>query len=133
MNTKTAFCEECRDYTEYTIFDTPMTGEIKGVEYHYIGKEIKCNNCGAFVFLPEINDYNLKALYDVYRVYNGIISLEKIREIPEKYAIGKRPLSLLLGWGNKLFPVTMMVMFLQNNTVRYLQKYTTNLNIMQKY
>lgn len=48
-------------------------------------------------------DYNLKALYDVYRTANGIIPLEHIMAIPEKYAIGKRPLSLLLGWGEQTF------------------------------
>jgi hypothetical protein len=42
-------------------------------------------------------------LYDVYRQNNGIISLEKILEIPRKYNIGKRPLSLLLGWGEMTF------------------------------
>jgi hypothetical protein len=51
----------------------------------------------------DIEDENLKGLYDAYRQKNGIISLEKIREIPEKYNIGKRPLSLLLGWGEVTF------------------------------
>jgi uncharacterized phage-associated protein len=45
----------------------------------------------------------LKALYDAYRKKNGIVSLETILAIPEKYAIGKRPLSLLLGWGEQTF------------------------------
>jgi hypothetical protein len=30
------------------------------------------------------------ALYDVYCKENGIISIEKIQAIPEKYAIGNR-------------------------------------------
>jgi len=34
---------------------------------------------------------------------NGIISLERISEIPVKYDIGKRPLSILLGWGELTF------------------------------
>ncbi|MCI7443156.1 MAG: hypothetical protein MSA89_08760, partial [Clostridium sp.] len=80
-----------------------MTGTIKGVEYHYTGKEAHCIDCDALVYVPEINDYNLKALYDVYRATNNIISLEHILEIPKKYSIGKRPLSLLLGWGEQTF------------------------------
>ncbi|MFZ3131964.1 MAG: hypothetical protein WA125_12890 [Desulfosporosinus sp.] len=34
---------------------------------------------------------------------NGIISLEKILKIPQRYTFGKRPLSMLLGWGEMTF------------------------------
>lgn len=100
---KLAFCEECRDDVEYRIKDVQLTGKIKGKEYHYLGKEARCVNCNAPVYVPEINDFNLDALYDVYRQENGVVPLSVIREIPKKYAIGKRPLSLLLGWGEQTF------------------------------
>lgn len=100
---KLAFCEECRDDVEYLIKDVQLTGKIKGKEYHYLGKEARCVNCNTPVYVPEINDFNLDALYDVYRQENGIVPLSVIREIPKKYAIGKRPLSLLLGWGEQTF------------------------------
>ncbi len=45
----------------------------------------------------------MQALYDIYREKNGIIPLPLILAIPDKYAIGKRPLSLLLGWGEQTF------------------------------
>lgn len=97
------FCEECRDEVEYAIAEVPMVGKIKDVEYHYTGKEARCTVCSSRIYVPEINDSNLKALYDVYRQENGIVSLDVIMAIPEKYAIGKRPLSLLLGWGEQTF------------------------------
>ena len=103
MDQKKVFCEECRKDVEYTITDVVMTGTIKGTTYDYPGREARCIDCGSLIYVPEINDHNLKALYDVYRSANGIISLEHIMEIPEKYAIGKRPLSLLLGWGEQTF------------------------------
>ena len=80
-----------------------MVGKIKGAEYHYTGKEARCIGCNTQIYVSEINDSNLKALYDVYRKENGIVSLEVILAIPEKYAIGKRPFSLLLGWGEQSF------------------------------
>lgn len=80
-----------------------MTGVIKGERYFYIGKVAKCVNCGKEVYVDIINDYNLKKLYDEYRKKNDIISLDTILEIPKKYIIGKRPLSLLLGWGELTF------------------------------
>ena len=103
MDTKLVFCEECRNDVCYTISTVPMVGTIKEKHYNYVGKEAHCVNCGSELFVPELSDFNLRALYDVYRAENGIISLDKIREIPEKYAIGKHPLSLLLGWGEQTF------------------------------
>jgi len=101
--TKKTFCEECRNDVEYTTVSVPMTGTIKGKEYHYTGIEARCADCGNLVFVPEISDDNLRALYNVFREENGIVPLEVICAIPEKYDIGKRPLSLLLGWGELTF------------------------------
>ena len=97
------FCENCREEVSYTVTFAPMSGTIRGTKYPYSGKEATCSNCGAPVYVAEINDFNLKALYDEFRKANGIISLEHILEIPKKYDIGKRPLSLLLGWGEQTF------------------------------
>ena len=103
MTPKKSFCEECRNDVDYIEAVAPMVGTIKEKAYHYVGKEAHCADCGSQLFIPELSDYNLRALYDVYRKENHIISLEQIREIPEKYTIGKRPLSLLLGWGEQTF------------------------------
>lgn len=101
--TKTTFCEECRKDVRYTTTFVPMIGTIKGKEYPYTGIEARCADCGNLVFVPEISDANLRSLYDVFREENGIVSLDVICAIPEKYDIGKRPLSLLLGWGELTF------------------------------
>jgi len=80
-----------------------MIGTLRGKACRYVGKEARCVNCGAQLFVPDFLDYNLRTLYDAYRKENNIVSLEQIREIPEKYAVGERPLSLLLGWGERDF------------------------------
>lgn len=97
------FCEECRTDVTYSVETFPTKKTLKEKEYRYIHKKARCEKCGLDVYVPEVIDYNLKALYDAYRQKNDIISLEKILEIPEKYKIGKRPLSLLLGWGEMTF------------------------------
>ena len=101
--TEKTFCEECRNDVEFTTASVPMTGTIKGKEYHYTGTEARCADCGNLVFVPEISDDNLRSLYNVFREENGIVSLDVICAIPEKYDLGKRPLSLLLGWGELTF------------------------------
>ena len=103
MEAKKVFCEEGRNDVNYIIEETQMVGTIKGEIYRYRGKVAHCVDCQCEIYVAEVHDYNLKALYDEYRKQNDIISLEHIREICEKYAIGKRPLSLLLGWGEQTF------------------------------
>jgi len=97
------FCEECRKDVSYIETEEIFQNELKGETFEYKGKKAVCNECGSEVYVAEIEDYNLKALYDAYRTKNSIISLENILAIPEKYGIGKRPLSLLLGWGEMTF------------------------------
>lgn len=103
MKENMVFCAECRNDVYYTLAEKNMAGTLKGDAYDYVGKIAHCDNCKEEVYVAHINDYNLNALYDVYRTKNGIIPLDKILEIPKKYAIGKRSLSLLLGWGEQTF------------------------------
>lgn len=103
MNSKMAFCEDCRKDVLYTEREEYMSGTLKGETYNYYGKIAFCNECSSELYINEINDYNLDQLYNEFRKQNNIISLEKILEIPRKYNIGKRPLSLLLGWGEQTF------------------------------
>ena len=103
MNEDKIFCEECRESIHPYIKSEKMSGKIKGVEYNYIGKIARCSKCNNEIYMPDINDYNLEMLYNEYRAKNNIVSLDVIRSIPQKYAIGKRPLSILLGWGEQTF------------------------------
>lgn len=93
------FCEKCRDMVEYHIKEEKMTKNIKGNEIEYIGKLAFCNECDSEIFVADIRDYNLKMLDIAYREKEGLISIEEMELILERYDIGKRPLSLLLGWG----------------------------------
>ena len=103
MSAEKIFCGDCGHPTNYIVMDTPMTGTIKGEKISYTGKEARCADCGSLIQLAEVADYNAKALRSLYRGRNQVIPIEQILEIPKKYAIGKRPLSLLLGWGEQTF------------------------------
>lgn len=103
MNKKTVFCEYCRKDVEYTEKEEHLSAELKGETYLYYGKVATCDECLDEIYVGDINDYNLVQLYKEFRNQHNIISLENILEIPRKYNIGKRPLSLLLGWGEQTF------------------------------
>lgn len=97
------FCEECRRDVIFTVEPVTLSGTLKGESYEYPGQKAICCDCASELYVHEVEDDNLKSLYDAYRAKNGIISLEKILAIPDRYGIGKRPLSLLLGWGEMTY------------------------------
>ena len=100
---KTVFCAECRKDVNFVTKETVFKRTLIDNEYSFIGLETYCAECGNPIYVSEIEDNNLSLLYDAYRKANDIISLDEILSIPKKYAIGKRPLSLLLGWGEQTF------------------------------
>lgn len=97
MNKTMSFCYECYKDVSFVTNIEECSGLIKNKKYSYMKKVARCEHCDDE--LDVYNDENLKKLYDAYRKSNSIISLEHICEIPSMYGIGKRALSLLLGWG----------------------------------
>ena len=93
------FCETCRDMVEYRIKLIDKEKKIKGSTVKYTAKVAYCDICKEEIFIPELRDYNLKALDAAYRKKEDLISVKDLEKILSKYNIGKRPLSLLLGWG----------------------------------
>lgn len=103
MKDKIAFCEHCLNEFPYIEKDIPTKEVFKGVECEYISKDTFCTNCGKEILVNEVVDSNIYALYDAYRLKTGLISLEDTKTILKKYNIGKRPFSLLLGWGENTY------------------------------
>ena len=102
MNEK-VFCYECRKYVDYYEKEEITESLLKEEKYEYTRTTAYCSQCNSEVYVEHLEEQNLNKLYDVYREQNKIISLDKIKAIPQKYSIGKRPLSLLLGWGEQTF------------------------------
>lgn len=93
------FCEECHEMVTYTTKDITMEKEIKGKKFKFDGKEAFCTNCEGSLFVADVRDYNLKQLDIAFRAAENLITVEEIQHILDIYSIGKRPLSILLGWG----------------------------------
>ena len=98
-----SFCEECRNEVEFKIEKAEITGELNGTQCKFDGKKAICTKCGSELYVGEIEDENLKKLYDEYRLQNGIISLEEILEIPDKCGVDERKLSTIPGWKEMTF------------------------------
>ncbi|MGL4820151.1 MAG: type II TA system antitoxin MqsA family protein [Bacilli bacterium] len=93
------YCERCNDEVEFEETFNPKQQTIKGRELAYLAKEAHCAECGSLIFEPNVHDYNLKQVNDAYRKAEDIITIPEIKIVLDRYKIGKRPLSLVLGWG----------------------------------
>ena len=93
------FCEECNNLVEYEVKEINDNIEIKGKKYNYKRLIGYCKKCKEEISSNEINDENLNRINKVYRNEENIITTEEINKILNKYKIGKKPLSKLLGWG----------------------------------
>lgn len=94
-----AFCEACREYEIYRVEEIKRTKEIRNKEITFIEKIAYCGECDSEIFVSELRDANLDAMDKAYRISEGLITVTQIKDLLGKYAIGKRPFSLLLGWG----------------------------------
>lgn len=93
------FCDSCHEIMSYEVKEEEMSKEIKGKTICYKGKKAFCTECKEEVFVENLLDYNLEQLDNAYRDTQNLIKKNQIQDILDKYDIGKRPLSQLLGWG----------------------------------
>ena len=93
------FCVKCQKEVEYTVLKKWSQKIVKGYEIEYEKKEAICSECKHLIFVDEIHGENIDNAKKAYqkRVSNETISI--INSIMSQYNIGKRPLSLLLDWG----------------------------------
>ena len=95
---KNAFCANCNKKVDYSIRKN-IIQEYKG-QLVNVGENIAvCDECGEDIFVPAIEDDNLKILYKTYGEMAGIISSQEIIKFREKYDLSQRELVSLLGWG----------------------------------
>ena len=92
-------CMNCNDFCDYDVVEKDFIYEENGIKVKYVGKEAMCKKCHKELFIDEIEDYNQQIFEQEYKKINEIITNEEIRQILKKYNIGKRALSLLLGFG----------------------------------
>ncbi len=92
-------CVYCDCKRDYEVIDEEYVYVEDDMEVRYGGKKAICNVCKHEIMIDEIEDYNQVQFEKAYKEMNGIISVEVINQIMEKYNIGKRSLSLVLGLG----------------------------------
>jgi len=95
---KRVYCPECNEWVGYHI-RTNIINEYRGKNVNVTENIACCEKCGNEIFVEEIEEENLKRLYDKYREVAGIIGPEEIINLRKKYGLSQRELGNLLGWG----------------------------------
>ena len=63
-----AFCEVCRkENVNFRVEIAVIKSNVRGKEYVYTGLKAVCWECGSEVYVPEIEDENLKIFREVIK------------------------------------------------------------------
>lgn len=95
---KKRFCERCLKDTVCDYKEKVITQIIDRKKVTYLKKYYKCRDCGQIIY-DDLIDYNVEVVNNELRKVNNLITVTEIEKILEKYNIGKKPLSNILGLG----------------------------------
>lgn len=101
--TEMAYCPNCNKAVPFKTQKRQHATELDGQRYVYWVQQAFCENCGTEAAYTPFQEEAGLAFNDAVRKARGLVPLEWVRDIPKKYAIGKRPLSKLLGWGEHTY------------------------------
>ena len=92
------YCTNCLKNVNCKYEEKMIKENINGIEIEYLEKYYICDNCKE-KFYGDLYDYNITTANEKLREKTGLITVKEIEEIIDKYNIGKKPLSLVLGFG----------------------------------
>lgn len=98
-----AYCPVCQKFVGFDSERKKVSTELDGARYSYWVQQAICGECRSEATYPPFQEAAGLAFNDAVREGRGLVSLEAVRDIPKKYAIGKRPLSRLLKWGEHTY------------------------------
>ncbi len=92
------YCGHCFKEVKCKYNERIKTFIYDNINFKFLEKYYICDECGK-EFYDDLHDYNVHTANEEMRKYYGTITIPEIEEIIEKYNIGKKPLSLILGLG----------------------------------
>jgi hypothetical protein len=68
------YCYYCDKDVEYTVEEKEINLNIKGIKVNYTAQIAYCNECGNEIYVPKLDDMNIKRANTEYRKNAGIIT-----------------------------------------------------------
>ena len=99
---KEGCCGECDDMVSYHVehFHNHIHN-VKGVDVISDEYIAICNKCGNHLWVDEIEEYNLKIIYDEYKKKVGLLTTDEIKAIRKKRGLSQKELAKFLSIGEK--------------------------------
>ena len=98
------FCTKCRNEVGYFLQKKEIVKSIRGKNYTFSITIALCSDCGEEINIPGLIDKNIQEIDKQYRSFEGLVSIDDIKNLMKIYDIGKTPLSLALGFGEITIP-----------------------------
>ena len=92
-------CFECGKLVTPRVEDRTETLSVRGEPTEVLARVAVCPGCSADMSVEELDDATLVAAFNLYRQKHGLMTPEEMKRLRERYGLGVRPFSLLLGWG----------------------------------
>lgn len=92
-------CFECGRLVMPRVEEREETLPVRGEPTDVLARVAVCPDCGADMSVEELDDATLVAAFNLYRQAHGLMTPEEMKRVRERYGLGVRPFSLLLGWG----------------------------------
>ena len=93
------FCRFCLDDVDFHVVTKKETYPVKGTPIEIEATVAVCDQCGAEIFHPELDNQNLHKAFEIYKIKNTFIMPEDLIALRTKYGLSQRKLGRLLGWG----------------------------------
>jgi putative zinc finger/helix-turn-helix YgiT family protein len=93
------FCPVCNIEQETDVIEKEEISNVRGDEIKSLARIRVCCVCGEELFDEELEEENVKKVYDIYREKHGILSSEEIKSIRESYGLSQRAFAKLIGIG----------------------------------
>ncbi len=95
-----AYCSECEDLVEFEIYNEIIEEKYRDEVVKFKFKIGRCKDCGHEVATDTgYNSRRAEAKINAYKKQKGLVSIEEISEILQKYNIGKEGLANVAGFG----------------------------------
>lgn len=92
-------CLECGRLVTPKIEERDETLPVRGEPIEVHARVAICPGCGVDMSVEALDDATLATAFNLYRQKHGLMTPEEMKRLRERYGLGVRPFSLLLGWG----------------------------------
>ncbi len=99
--TISTYCPYCDREVVASLSSSTRTLPVKGQPTEFKSTDAVCPECGQVIGDSRVEDDNLRRAYDAYRRNNGLLPVEEIKSLRDRYGLSLREFARFLGFGDQ--------------------------------